>query len=121
MHPYPTASIRPDLYATMLLSRGRALGMDKDRDKGWGNLRCSMDNYNLHRGTGTGNWDSSCMDTDMSTDKDSSNQLDTDRGRDRGRSLHTEYNSTVCYKASDTGTNRNIRNPERRCRKCTAR
>lgn len=97
-----------------------ALGRDKDRGKGWDNLCRSMDNYNLHKDTGTGNWKSSCRDMDMGTDKDSSNPLDTDRDRDNCRSLHTEYNSTVCYKASDMGTNKDIRNPERRCRRCTA-
>jgi hypothetical protein len=104
----------------VLLSRGRAPGRDKDRDKGRGNLFHSMDNYNLHKNTGTGNWKSSRRDTDMSTDKGNSNPLDTDRGRDKCKSLHTEYNSPVCYKASDTGMNKDIRNPGQRCRRCTA-
>lgn len=93
---------------------------DKDRDKGWGNLRRSRDNYNLRKDTGTDNWKSSRRDTDMGTDKDSSNLLGTDRDMDKCRSLHTEYNSIDCYKVSDTGMNRDIRNPERRSRRCTA-
>jgi len=94
--------------------------MDTDRDKGWGNLRRSMDNYNLHMDTDTGNWKSSCRDTDIGTDKGSCNPLDTDRDRDKCKSLHTEYNSTGCYKASDTGMSTDIRNPGRRCRRCRA-
>ena len=92
--------------------------MDTDRDKGWGNLRRSMDNYNLHMDTDTGNWNCSCRDTDTGTDRGSSNLLDTDRYK--CKSLHTEYNSTGCYKASDTGMSTDIRNPGRRCKRCTA-
>ncbi|MDM7913289.1 MAG: hypothetical protein QUS09_09350 [Methanotrichaceae archaeon] len=92
------------------------MGRDTDRGKGWGNLRRSMDSYNLYKDTDTGNWKGSCRDTDMGTDKGNSNPLD----RDKCKSLHTGYNSTACYTAPDTGMDKDIHNPERRCRRYTA-
>jgi len=97
----------------MLLSRGKALDRDMDRDSG--NKRCYRDSYNLHKDTDTGNWNCSCRDTDTGTDRGSSNLLDTDRYKCKSVCNSTGYN-----KASDTGMDTGIRNPGRRCRRCTA-
>ncbi len=97
----------------MLLSRGRALDRDMDRDSG--NKRCCRDSYNLHKDTDTGNLRCSCRDTDTGTDKGSSNPLDTDL--DMCKSV---CNNTGYYKASDTGMDTGIRNPGRRRRRYIA-